>query len=94
MDFIVNLIVFILSLALLVVIHEFGHYITAKAFNVYVTEFSIGFGPALYSHKREGKETKFSIRAIPFGGYCAIVGESLPEFTKKNTLNYLLVIKN
>ena len=83
MNFIVNLIVFILSLALLVVIHEFGHYITAKAFNVYVTEFSIGFGPALYSHKKEGKETKFSIRAIPFGGYCAIVGESLPEFTEE-----------
>ena len=56
MNFIVNLIVFILSLALLVVIHEFGHYITAKAFNVYVTEFSIGFGPALYSHKKEGKK--------------------------------------
>lgn len=82
-DFIVNLIVFVLSLALLIIIHEFGHYITAKAFKVYVTEFSIGFGPSLYSKKREGKETMFSIRAVPLGGYCAIVGESLPEFTEE-----------
>ena len=82
-EFILNFIVFILSLALLVVIHEFGHFITAKMFNVYVSEFSIGFGPALFTKKKENQETRFSIRAIPLGGYCAIVGESLPEFTEE-----------
>ena len=82
-EFILNFIVFILSLALLVVIHEFGHFITAKMFNVYVSEFSIGFGPAFFTKKKENQETRFSIRAIPLGGYCAIVGESLPEFTEE-----------
>ena len=82
-EFILNFIVFILSLALLVVIHEFGHFITAKMFNVYVSEFSIGFGPALFTKTKENQETRFSIRAIPLGGYCAIVGESLPEFTEE-----------
>ena len=57
MEFLINLVVFILSLAVLVVIHEFGHFITAKIFKVYVTEFSIGFGPAIYTTKKDGKET-------------------------------------
>ena len=42
-EFFINLVVFILALAFTVVIHELGHFITAKAFNVYVTELSIGF---------------------------------------------------
>ncbi len=83
MEFLINLVVFILSLAVLVVIHEFGHFITAKIFKVYVTEFSIGFGPAIYTTKKDGKETRFSIRGVPLGGYCSMVGESLPEFTEE-----------
>ena len=82
MDFLINLIIFVVALCVLVVIHEFGHFITAKMFKVYVTEFSIGFGPALYSKKKENKETRFSIRGIPLGGYCSMVGESIPEFTE------------
>ena len=80
-EFFIDLVVFILSLAVLIVIHEFGHFITAKMFKVYVNEFSIGFGPAIFQKKKEGAETKFSIRAVPLGGYCSLVGESLPEFT-------------
>ena len=76
-----NIIVFVLSLVFIIVIHELGHFVTAKAFNVYVTEFAIGFGPAIYTTKKEGKETRFSIRAIPLGGYCAMVGESMPELS-------------
>lgn len=83
MDFLINLIIFVVALCVLVVIHEFGHFITAKMFKVYVTEFSIGFGPALYSKKKENKETRFSIRGIPLGGYCSMVGESIPEFTEE-----------
>ena len=80
-EFFIDLVVFILSLAVLIVIHEFGHFITAKMFKVYVNEFSIGFGPAIFQKKKDGAETKFSIRAVPLGGYCSLVGESLPEFT-------------
>ncbi len=47
----------------------------AKLFKVYCNEFSIGFGPALLHKRREGKETYFSIRAIPLGGYVSMYGE-------------------
>ncbi len=76
-----SVILFFIALSLLVVIHEFGHFTMAKLFNVYCFEFSVGFGPALFQKKKAGKETTFSIRAIPLGGYVAMYGESetLPE---------------
>lgn len=55
-------------------IHEGGHFLVAKAFKIKVTEFSIGFGPTFFA--KQGKETKYVIRAIPFGGYVNMVGES------------------
>ena len=58
---------------LLVFIHEFGHFIMAKACNVKVNEFSLGMGPAIWKH--QGKETLYSLRCIPLGGYCAMEGE-------------------
>ena len=58
---------------LLIFIHEFGHFIAAKACDVKVNEFSLGMGPELWS--RQGEETKYSLRAIPIGGYCAMEGE-------------------
>lgn len=58
---------------LLIFIHEFGHFIAAKACDVKVNEFSLGMGPELWS--RQGEETKHSLRAIPIGGYCAMEGE-------------------
>lgn len=64
---------FVVILSIIVVIHEFGHYITAKKFGVYCSEFSIGMGPAIY--QRKGKETTFSIRALPIGGYVQMAGE-------------------
>ena len=80
---IVSIILFIVAFGLLICIHEAGHLSMAKLFNVYCKEYSIGFGPAIYSKTRKGKETKFSIRAIPFGGYVAMYGEGMeddPEF--------------
>lgn len=76
---ILTLLLFILMLTVIVSIHEFGHYIACKIFGVYVTEFSIGMGKQLYSKK--GKETTFSIRALPIGGYCAMIenNENSPE---------------
>jgi len=57
----------------MVVIHEFGHFIFAKILGVRVNEFSVGFGPQLL--KKQGKETLYSFRLIPFGGFCAMEGE-------------------
>jgi regulator of sigma E protease len=65
---------FLILLSLIIIIHELGHLIAAKMFGVYCYEFSIGMGPAIYKHK--GKETQFSIRAIPMGGYVAMAGET------------------
>ncbi len=75
MDFIRDIIIFIVSLSVLVVIHELGHFLTAKAFGVYCREFSIGMGPLLFKHKRKGGETQFSIRCVPLGGFVSMVGE-------------------
>ena len=63
----------ILLFILLILIHEFGHFIAAKAMGVRVNEFAIGFGPKLFSKK--WGETKYSVNLIPAGGYCAMEGE-------------------
>ena len=63
----------ILLFLVLVVIHEFGHFIAAKLLGVRVNEFAVGFGPKLFS-KQKG-ETKYSLNLIPLGGYCAMEGE-------------------
>ena len=57
----------------LITIHEFGHYIVARLFNVGITEFAIGMGPKLVSWK--GKKNVFTIRLLPIGGYVNMVGE-------------------
>lgn len=72
--FFVNAIKIIFLLGFLVFIHEGGHFLVAKAFKIKVKEFSIGFGPQIFS--KEGKETKYSIRLIPFGGYVNMLGEA------------------
>ena len=54
-------------------VHEFGHFIFAKLFGVYVTEFSVGFGPKIFSIK--GKETEYLIKSIPLGGYVRMAGD-------------------
>ncbi len=63
----------ILLFLLMIVIHEFGHFIFAKMLGVRVNEFAIGFGPTIF--KKQGKETLYSLKLIPFGGYCAMEGE-------------------
>ncbi len=63
----------IFCFGVMVAIHEFGHFFTAKLLGVKVNEFSIGMGPALLSRTRG--ETQYSLRAFPVGGYCAMEGE-------------------
>ncbi len=71
-----NIILFVVSLSLLIFIHEFGHFLFAKLFNVYCLEFSIGMGPAIISKKfKKDKETTYSLRWLPIGGYVSMAGE-------------------
>ena len=67
---------FILILGLIVFIHEFGHFIMAKKNGIYVYEFSLGFGPKLFSFKRKNDETEYMIKLIPLGGYVMLAGET------------------
>jgi regulator of sigma E protease len=72
---------FILTISLLVFVHEFGHYYVAKMFGVKVEEFSIGFGKELFS-KIDKDGVKWKICAIPFGGYVKIYGFDPATFEK------------
>ena len=77
MSIIINLLLFIVVLGIIVFVHEFGHFIFAKITGVYVYEFAIGMGPKLWG--KQGKETEYTIRAIPIGGFCQLAGEDLEE---------------
>ena len=81
LNFILNLVLFLVSLGVLITIHELGHLMTAKLFNVYCMEFSIGFGPKLFKYKKPGRETTYSLGLIPLGGYVMMYGEGavLPQ---------------
>lgn len=63
----------ILAFLFLIFIHELGHFIAAKATGVRVNEFAIGFGPKIL--KIQGKQTLYSVRLLPLGGFCAMEGE-------------------
>ena len=89
MSTVIAIIMTLLILNIIVVIHEFGHYITAKKFGVGIKEFSIGMGPVIYQKKKKehrfvffnknkqfpDDEFKFSIRAFPIGGFVSLKGE-------------------
>ncbi|NLP45815.1 MAG: RIP metalloprotease RseP, partial [Epulopiscium sp.] len=68
-----NIIIAILVFGLIVLVHEFGHYIVAKKNGIMVEEFAIGMGPKIVG-KQVG-ETFYSIRALPLGGFCKMLGE-------------------
>lgn len=72
-DFIIGALKIIFLLGTLIVIHEFGHFIVAKMCGIKVLKFSIGFGPKIY--KKQGKETEYSLRALPLGGFVQLEGE-------------------
>ena len=78
---IVYILLFIVCLSTLIMVHEAGHLATAKIFKVYCFEYSIGFGPKIFSVRRKSTETAFSLRAIPFGGFVSMYGEeeTIPE---------------
>ena len=69
----VTLLWFILIFGVVVIAHEFGHFLLAKANGIHVVEFSVGMGPTLVSVKK--KETKYSLKLFPIGGACMFEGE-------------------
>lgn len=69
----------VLMFFVLVTVHEWGHYYFAKRAGILVREFAIGFGPKLFSYKRN--ETQFTLRLLPFGGYARMAGED-PEIVE------------
>jgi len=71
------IVIAILAFGIIIAIHELGHYLSARALNVKVNEFAIGMGPKLL--KKQGKETLYTLRAIPFGGFCAMEGQDFEE---------------
>jgi len=72
-----SIILFLIILVILIVSHEFGHFIVAKKSGIRVDEFAIGFPPRLWSTKRG--ETEYSVNALPFGGFVKIFGENPDE---------------
>lgn len=68
-----NVIAAIVTFGLIILIHEFGHFILAKLNGIYVVEFSIGMGPRLISFTKG--ETRYSLKALPFGGSCLMLNE-------------------
>ena len=66
---------FVVALGVLIVVHEYGHYLAARLCNVKVLRFSVGFGRALYTRKIGRDATEWSLAAIPFGGYVKMLDE-------------------
>ena len=66
---------FVVMLSVLIVLHEYGHFLIARLNNVRVLEFSVGMGPLIAAWKSPRSATQYSLRALPIGGYCAMHGE-------------------
>jgi regulator of sigma E protease len=81
LSILINVLLFILVIGILTFVHELGHFIIAKLAKATVDEFALGFGPKLISQKY--KETLYSIRMLPLGGYVKIAGDGDPEKEEK-----------
>src|SRR3989338_1763283 len=83
----VSLISFIIVLSILVIVHEFGHFIVAKKMGVAVEKFYIGFGPEIVGVTK--RETRYSISLIPLGGYVKLAGETGVEGVEGDKREYM-----
>ena len=81
-----SILITILMLSVIIVVHEFGHYIAARKNGILVEEFAVGMGPILFSKKKG--DTLFSLRAIPLGGFCKMLGEDEDDSEEDSTYNY------
>ena len=77
----------IVVLLFMVLVHELGHYIAGKILKFKITEFSIGFGKAIFSHTSKKTGEKFSFRIFPLGGYCSFYGEDEDDKGDEQSFN-------
>ena len=94
MNIIITILIALICFGLIVFIHELGHFLVAKAFKFKVNQFAIGMGPSIFSFKKG--ETKYSLKALPVGGFVAMEGEDEESdddraFSKKPAYQRLLV---
>lgn len=95
MTTILTILAAIIIFAVLIFVHELGHFVAAKLSDIKVHEFAIGMGPKLFSFGKG--ETKYSLRLLPIGGYCALEGENSASsderaFINKSPLKRLVVL--
>ncbi len=77
MRFLLGVVIFVLALLISIMLHEAGHFVTAKKFNMKVTQFFVGFGQTLWSRMRG--ETEYGVKALPLGGFVKITGMTALE---------------
>lgn len=82
----ITFLTFLFILGILIIVHEFGHFIIAKRIGVKVEKFSLGFGPQILSKQKN--DTQYSINLIPLGGYVKLAGDNLEEY-KGHSCEYL-----
>ena len=70
---VLSIILAILAFGVLVIVHEFGHFITAKLSGVKVNEFALGMGPVIWKTRK--KDTQYALRLLPIGGFVSMEGE-------------------
>ena len=93
----ISIIISVLMLCLVVIVHEFGHMYVAKKNGVLVEEFAIGMGPKIFGIKSKKDETLYTVRIIPLGGYCKMLGEDSASadsasFTSKKVSQRMAII--
>ena len=89
MKYFLYVVLAIVILLSMIVIHELGHYIAGKIFKFKINEFSIGFGPTIFSRTNKKTGEKFSLRMIPLGGYCAFEDENGLDAEDRNSSEYV-----
>lgn len=87
MDTIITILLTVLAFGTLILIHELGHFLFARLFRVTVNEFSIGMGPRLFSWVSKKSGIKYSVAALPIGGFVAMAGEEREEGDGGSSVN-------
>jgi len=86
----ITLLAFVLTLGVLIVVHEYGHYRVARACGVKVLRFSVGFGQVIWRRQRSPSDTEFTLCALPLGGYVRMLDERegpVPESLRSQAFN-------
>ncbi len=85
----ISLLVLIFILGIIILVHEFGHFIWAKTFKVHIYEFSIGMGPIIFTHKGKKDKIDYNLRAIPIGGFVSMAGEVYEDDEKIDKKSFM-----